>query len=154
MADSPELPSGWLPPQAPDRPLPHQRYEPPLAPPREDHPQRTPLPVYATERQPRNGLAITATVCAITSMTLLVFSLGLSFFFSLPLGITGWVCAARSDPELNPGQRKTGQVLSIIAVALSVGAMLAWLLLIAAGFSPEELQRNLEQELERQRRAS
>jgi hypothetical protein len=153
MADPPELPGGWLPPQPPERP----RYQPPVAPPSDDHPQSRPLPVFVNERttpRARNGLAITATVCAVASMGLLVFSLGLSFFLSLPLGIAGWVCAARSDPELNPGQRKTGVVLSIIAVGLSLGAMIIWLLLIAAGFSPEELQRNLEEELERQRRRS
>ena len=83
-----------------------------------------------------------------------MLSLGLSFFFSLPLGITGWICAARSNPEVSPGQRKTGQVLSIIAVALSVTAAIVWVILIAAGFSVEELQRNLEQELERQRQRS
>ena len=153
--DPPELPGGWLPPQAPDRGAPRpEGYAPPVAPPREDSPQRRPLPVFTTERQPRNGPAIIATFCASTSMALLVFSLGLSFFFSLPLGIAGWVLAAKSDPELNPGQRKTGQILSIIAVGLSIGAMIIWLLLIAAGISPEELQRNLEEELDRQRRSS
>jgi hypothetical protein len=143
MADPPELPGGWLPPQAPERP----------APPREDHPQARPLPVFVKEQHPRNPLAITATVFAVSSMGLLVFSLGLSFFFSLPLGIAGWVCASRSDPELNPGQRKTGQVLSIIAVGLSIGAMVIWLLLFAAGVTLEDL-RDLQEDLERQRRES
>jgi hypothetical protein len=36
---------------------------------------------------------------------------------------------------------------------LSVLAAVAWLVLSAAGFSPEELQQSLENELERQRRA-
>jgi hypothetical protein len=87
-------------------------------------------------------------------MGLLVFSVGLSFLVSLPLGITGWLFASRSDPELNPGQRKTGQVLSMIAVGLSLGAMLIWVLLVLAGYTPEELQHSLEEELERRRRAS
>ena len=143
MADPPQLPGGWLPPQAPTR-----APEPPQ--------QAPPRPVFVSERgtQGTNGLALTAIVCAATSLILLVFSLGLSFFFSAPLGILGWVCAARSNPDLNPGQRKTGQVLSIIAVVLSVIAAVVWVALIAAGFSVEELQRNLEQELERQRRGS
>jgi hypothetical protein len=143
MADPPELPGGWLPPQAPERQ--------PSEPPRQQAP-----PVFVREGgapQPRNPLAITATVFAVSSMGLLVFSLGLSFFFSLPLGIAGWVCASRSDPELNPGQRKTGQMLSIIAVALSVAAMVIWLLLFAAGVTLEDLQR-LQEDLERQRRES
>ncbi len=146
MAD-PELPGGWLPPKAPERPAP--TYRPPLA-------EQQPLPSFVHERaqQGTNGLAVTAIVCAVTSMGLLVLSLGLSFFFSLPLGVAGWVCAARSAPDQNPGQRKTGHVLSVVAIALSVAAAVAWLLLIAAGVTPEELQRNLEEELERQRRSS
>ena len=143
-ADPPELPGGWLPPQAPER-----------RPPDDDHPQARPLPVFVPhEPQPRNPLAITATICAVLSMGLLVFSLGLSFLISLPLGIAGWLFASRSDPELNPGQRRTGQVLSMIAVGLSLGAMLIWVLLAMSGFSPDDLQRNLEEELERRRRAS
>ena len=152
MADPPELPGGWLPPRPPTAPPQRQSYQPPTAP-RDDH---DPLPVFVNERarQGTNGLAVTGIVCAVASLGLLVFSLGLSFVFSLPLGIAGWLCAARSDPELNPGQRKTGQVLSIIAVVLSVTAAVVWVILLAAGFSVEELQRNLEQELERQRRQS
>jgi hypothetical protein len=147
MADPPELPGGWLPPQPPSAPPQRQAYEPP------QQPQR---PVFVNERtqQGTNGLAVAALVCAISSLGLLVFSLGLSFVFSLPLGIAGWICAARANPDVNPGQRKTGQVLSIVAVALSIVAAVLWVVLIAAGFSVEELQRNLEQELERQRRAS
>ena len=54
---------------------------------------------------------------------------------------------------MQPGQRKAGLVLAIAAVALSVAAAVVWIILIAAGFSVDELQRNLENELERQRRA-
>ena len=65
-----------------------------------------------------NGLAIAALVCAVSSLGLLVLSLGLSFILSLPLGLAGWACAARAPKDVRPGQLKTGQVLSIIAVAL------------------------------------
>ena len=141
MADQ-ELPGGWLPPQAPSgTPPPQPQPQPPVfVPPRAE--------------QGSNGLAVAALVCAISSIGLLVLSLGLSFLFSLPLGLTGWVCAARAPKDVRAGQRKTGQVLSIVAVALSVTAALVWLLLMAAGYSPEDLQRTLEQELERQRRSS
>ena len=150
MPDPPELPGGWLPPQPPGpaRPSPTPGTQQPQ-PPSFVQPQP---PLQA--QQGTNGLAIAAIVCAVASLGLLVLSLGLSFFFSLPLGITGWICAARSNPEVSPGQRKTGQVLSIIAVGLSVTAAIVWVILIAAGFSVEELQRNLEQELERQRQRS
>ena len=137
-----ELPGGWLPPQAPGG-----------APAPPEDPQR---PVFVPPRgeQGTNGLAVAALVCAITSIGLLVFSLGLSFLFSIPLGVTGWVCAARAPQDVRPGQRKAAKVLAIVAVALSVAAAIAWLALMAAGYSPEDLQRSLEEELERQRQSS
>jgi hypothetical protein len=132
MAD-PQLPGGWLPPQAPTGAA-----EPP----------RSPGFVAPPAEQGMDGLAIAALVCALTSLALLVISLGLSFVLSLPLALTGWVCASRS------GRPGAGRTLSIIAVALSVAAAVVWLGLMAAGFTPEELQRSLEQELQRQRRSS
>ena len=138
MAD--HLPGGWLPPQAPDRtpePLPE-----------------APVFVQGSREEGTNGLAIAALVCAVSSIGLLLLSLGLSFPFSLPLGITGWICAIRARVDVRPSQRKAGLVLAIAAVALSGLAAAIWIVLIASGFSVEELQRNLENELERQRRAS
>jgi hypothetical protein len=145
MAD-PQLPGGWLPPQAPSGPP-----QPP--PPQPERPQ-APVFVKPEGQTGTNGLAIAALVCAVTSIGLLLLSLGLSFFFSLPLGIAGWLAAARARTDIQPGQRKSGLILSIAAVALSVVAAIVWVILIAAGFSVEELQRNLEEELERQRRRS
>ena len=134
MADPPQLPGGWLPPQPGS---PHREPEPPQP------------PVFVKpEGGGMDGLAVAALVCAVVSLGLLVFSLGLSFFLSLPLAGAGWVLAARSG---RPGSSRT---LSIIAVALSVTAAIVWIVLIAAGVSVEELQRNLEEELERQRRRS
>jgi NADH:ubiquinone oxidoreductase subunit K len=142
MADR-ELPGGWLPPQAPGGA--------PAPPPPES---QRPVFVQPGGEHGTNGLAIAALVCAVSSIGLLVFSLGLSFLFSLPLGLSGCVCAARAPKDVRPGQRRTGQVLAIIAVALSVAAAIAWLALVAAGYSPEDLQRTLEHELERQRQSS
>ena len=139
MADPP-IPGGWLPPQP---------QEPPPAPERQP-----PVFVRAAGETGTNGLAIAALVCAVSSFGLLLLSLGLAFAFSLPLGIGGWICAVRAPRDVRPGQRKTGLVLSIAAVALSVTAAVVWLVLIASGFSVEELQRNLEQELERRRAGS
>src|SRR4051795_1707933 len=137
MADR-ELPGGWLPPQAPGG-------DP--APP---DPQR---PVFV-QPQPHgepgtNGLAVAALVCAIASIGLLVFSLGLSFLFSLPLGLTGWVCAVRAPKDIRPGQRNAAKLLAIIAVALSVAAAIAWLVLMAAGYSPRDLPPSLPEGLGR-----
>ena len=137
-----ELPGGWLPPQAAGG-----------APAPPEDPQQ-PAFVRPQREQGTNGLAVAALVCAISSIGLLVFSLGLSFLFSIPLGLTGWVCAARAPKDIRPGQRNAAKVLAIIAVALSVAAAIAWLVLMAAGYSPEDLQRSLQEELDRQRQSS
>ncbi len=137
-----ELPGGWLPPQAPGaEPAPAEDSERPAF-------------VQPRGQQGTNGLAVAALVCAISSLGLLVFSLGLSFLFSIPLGLTGWVCAVRAPKDVRPGQRQAAKVLAIIAVALSVAAAIAWLVLMAAGYSPEDLQRSLQEELDRQRQSS
>jgi hypothetical protein len=142
MADPPRIPGGWLPPQPP------QYSEAPRAP----EPQ-APVFVRPAGEQGTNRLAIAALVCAISSLGLLVLSLGLSFIFSLPLGAAGWVCAAKAPRDVRPGQRKAGLILAIAAVALSVAAAAVWIVLIAAGVSVEDLQQNLQDELDRQRRA-
>ena len=141
----PSLPGGWLPPRPPDR-----AEEPPPPEP------RAPVFVRPDGRQAageRNGLAIAALVCAISSLALLVLSLGLSFALSLPLAGVAWVCAARARADVRPGQRRAGLVLAVVAVALSVLAAVVWIALVAAGVSVQDLQDNLQRELERQRRA-
>src|SRR3954471_12736897 len=145
----PQLPSGWLPPRPPrGAPGPERAPGPP-----EPH---TPVFVHADgtgSSGGTNGLAIAALVCAISSLGLLVLSLGLSFALSLPLAGAGWICAAKARRDVQPGQRKAGLVLAIIAVALSVVAAIVWIALVSAGFSVQDLQDNLQRELERQRRA-
>jgi NADH:ubiquinone oxidoreductase subunit K len=144
-----ELPGGWLPPQAPGgAPAPPSAQSP------EKGAERPSFVQPRAEQQGTNTLAVAALVCAISSIGLLVFSLGLSFLFSIPLGLTGWVCAARAPQDVRPGQRKAAKVLAILAVALSVAAAIAWLALMAAGYSPEDLQRSLQEELDRQRQSS
>jgi hypothetical protein len=129
-----ELPGGWLPPKAPGAP------------------GERPAPPPVTTRPPEvvgaSGLGVTSMICAVCAIGLLVFSLGLSFALSLPLALTGWVCANRTD---RPG---IGKVLGLVAIALSVVAAIVWLVLMLSGYSPDELQRSLEQELERQRQRS
>ena len=72
--------------------------------------------------QGTNGLAIAALVCAVSSIGLLVLSLGCrNSIFSLPLGAAGWGLRREGRPrDVRPGQRKAGLVLAIAAVALSV----------------------------------
>ena len=137
-----ELPGGWLPPQPPSWPP---------APP-EPQPQR-PVFVKPGAGEPTSGLVVTALVCSTLSLVLLVLSVGVACLFSLPLGAAGWTCAARARRDA-PSGPKTALVLSIAAVALSALAALVWIALLVAGVTPEDLQRSLEHELERQRQAS
>ena len=141
MADS--LPGGWLPPQAPDA----------AATARAGAAAGARSSSASAARRARTGWRSPRSCAGSRASRLLALSLGLSFPFSLPLGITGWICAVRARVDVRAGQRKAGLVLAIAAVALSALAAVVWVALIAAGFSVEELQRNLENELERQRRA-
>jgi hypothetical protein len=178
MADPPPPSGEWLPPQAPGgRPPPRfepeaQRFGPPVAtPPAPQQPgppqqpaapqQPTAPPVFVKpQTSPAGGLAIAALILSISSLLFLVLSLGLSFALSLPLSAAAWVCAAKDKAAIRAGRREggghaqLGLVLAMVGVTLSVAALVIWIGLIAAGFSLEELQRNLEQELERQRQRS
>lgn len=169
-ADPPSSSGGWLPPQAPGGgPAPRFDAEPPprFAPPVPPRQTVAPSPPLAsappaTFVQPRsgpaNGLAIAALVLSISSLALLVLSIGVSFTISLPASAGAWFCAIRAKRALRDGrahsgegQAKAGLVLAMVGVALSVAAMIVWIALIASGFSVDELRENLEQELERQR---
>lgn len=171
MADPPSSAGGWLPPQAPGgRPTPRFDAEPrprfaPPEPPRHSGP---PTPPAAPPNQPAtfvksksgpaNALAITALVLSISSIALLVLSVGVSFTLSLPLSAGAWFCAVRAKRALRDGRAQGGEgqakaalILAIVGVALSVVAMIVWIALIASGFSVDELREDLERELERQR---
>lgn len=169
-ADPPSSAGGWLPPQAPDgRPAPRfdaeprPRFAPPEPPPQTVAPSppaaSAPPATFVQPRSgPANGLAIAALVLSISSLALLALSIGVSFTISLPLSAGAWLCAIKAKRALRDGrahsgegQAKAGLVLAMVGVALSVAAMIAWIALIASGFSVDELRENLEQELERQR---
>jgi hypothetical protein len=169
MADPPSSAGGWLPPQAPGGrpaprfdPEPRPRFAPPEPPRHTAPPAAPPAQPGATfvkpQTGPANALAITSLVLSISSLVLLVLSVGVSFTISLPLSAGAWLCAVRAKRALRDGrahggegQAKAGLVLAIVGVALSVVAMIVWIALIASGFSVEELRDNLERELERQR---
>ena len=131
----------WLPPQAPGaRPVPPPD---PLA----------ATPPAARAAAASNGLAVTSIVLSLCALGLLVLSLGLSFALSLPLAGGAWVCASRARRQGTTGQGRAARILAMVALALSAAALVVWLVLIASGFSPDDLQRDLERELERQRRS-
>ena len=169
MADPPNPVGDWLPPQAPGGgPAPRFDAEPrprfvPPEPPRPAvqtaaPPTAQPATFVKAKSGPANGLAIAALVLSISSLALLVLSIGVSFTISLPLSAAAWVCAIKAKRALRDGrahggegQAKAGLWLAMAGVALSVAAMIVWIALIASGFSIDELRENLEQELERQR---
>lgn len=168
MADPPSSSGGWLPPQAPGGgpaprfdPEPQPHFTPPQ-PPTGPAPPPTPPAPTATfvkpQSSPANGFAIAALVLGISSLVLLVLSLGVSFTFSLPLSAAAWVCAVKAKRALRDGRAESGEgqaqaglVLAMLGVALSVAAMVVWIALIASGFSIEDLRDSLERELDRQR---
>lgn len=168
MADPPSSAGGWLPPQAPGgRPAPRfdseprPRFAPPEPPPYTAPPASPPTQPSSfvkPQSSPANALAITALVLSISSIALLLLSIGVSFTISLPLSAGAWLCAVRAKRALRDGRAQSGEgqakaalVLAMVGVALSVVAMIVWIALIASGFSVDELRENLEQELERQR---
>ena len=141
MVDPPSSRTEWLPPQAPGT-----RAAPPPEP---ASPAAPPAPAAAGS----NGLAVTSIVLSLCALGLLVLSLGLSFALSLPLAGGAWVCASRARRQGTTGQGQAARILALLALALGVAALIVWLVLIASGFSPDDLQRDLERELERQRRS-
>jgi len=147
MADPPSSRTEWLPPQAPGtRAAPPPEPASPAAPPGRPPTSRAPS-------SPANGLAVTSIVLSVCALGLLVLSLGLSFALSLPLAGGAWVCASRARRQGMTGQGQAARILALLALALGAAAMVVWLVLIASGFSPDDLQRDLERELERQRRS-
>lgn len=150
---TPRAPHGWAPPQAapgPDRVAP--------APPRA--PADTDRPVFSQpEKASSNGLATASLVLAIAGLVVLLFTLGLGFFISLACSGAAWGMAIAARRRLRAGrasggegQAKAGLYLGIAGVVLGIVAMIVWIVLLASGFDLEQWQRDLERELERQRR--
>lgn len=175
MADQPQIPSGWLPPKAPEgRPPPRferPAFEPPRPEPRSAPRAAAPTtddrPTFVTRthgtpasrpKGPPNALAIASLLSGIVGLLLLVFSLGLGFFFALPCSIAAWLLGVHAKRRIadgrtsaGAGQAQAGQVMGMIGVALGLVAMVVWVALIASGFSIEGFQKDLERELEQQR---
>lgn len=175
MPEQPQTPSGWLPPQAPEgKPPPRfepPAYQPPRAPSSPVAPVTPPAaadrPTFVTRSGARtapgtdgkaNTLAVASVVAGILGLLLLVFSLGLGFFFALPCSIAAWLLAVHAKRRIadgrgstGAGQAQAGLMMGMVGVALGVVAMVVWVALIASGFSIEGFQRDLERKLEQQR---
>jgi hypothetical protein len=91
-------------------------------------------------------------VLGILGVTLLLFTAGVGFLFSLPLSIAAWIAGfqgrkrvARGETTYGDGLAHAGVVLGIVGVVLGVVGMIVWVALIASGLDLEELRRDLEQ---------
>jgi hypothetical protein len=169
VADDPASP-GWLPPRAPGgRPPPRfdgapapEPPQPPEPPPEglpggdpEPAPQRArdaSRPTFAaTGRRQADGLAVGALALGIVGLLLLLLTAGLGFALTLPCSLTAcWLGSrARTRIELGQarggaGQARAGYLLGVAGVVLGVVAAVGWIVAMALGVDPQELQRNLE----------
>jgi hypothetical protein len=108
---------------------------------------------------PRNRLAVASLVSGIVGLVVLIVSLGLWFAIAVPLSAAAWVSGLRARKGIaegrsatGAGQARAGLVLGIVGVALGVVAAVVWLyLVLVLNISLDEIQRDLERELERQR---
>jgi uncharacterized membrane protein len=91
-------------------------------------------------------------VLGIIGLVLVLLSLGLGFFFSLPASIAAWIVGAQGRKRVASGQTTYGDglahagvILGIVGVILGLVGMVVWIVLLASGFDIEELRRNLEE---------
>ena len=129
----------WLPPEAPGgEPTPQP---PPEAPQQQPHP---PPPGYWQSRpvpqpqQPPNNDAVAGFTCGIIGVSLLFFTAGLSSIVSLVLGIVAVPYSRRGKRNVAEGRTQkhkdlanAGYVIGIIAIALAIIAIVAWVLIFA-----------------------
>jgi len=107
-----------------------------------------PAPFYAQPAHrpaPGNGQAIAALVLGSSGLALLLTTLGLAFFLSLPCAVMGWIFGVKARGRVERGETiqhagiaQAGIVTGIIGVVLGVLALAFWVLvLIAAGTTDE-----------------
>jgi hypothetical protein len=144
----------WGPPQAapPAAAVPHALHTPP---------QRRPDAAVAS-RPPARGApnppATWSVILGSISLVLLVLSLGIWFPLTVPLSIAALVLARAARRRLDAGiagtgsgAARAGRIIAIIGIVLGILAAVVWVVLLATGFSLDELRDDLERELERRR---
>jgi hypothetical protein len=180
VADEETQRCGWLPPRAPgaaDPPhyergadavprwqAPAERSERPVSepvapatPPARPAPPSGPRrPVLAGGPAQRDVGATAAVTIAIVSLALLLLSIGAGFWLTLPLsGLAlhlGRRARERAAGERH-GQANAGIVLGMVGVVLGLIAAIGWIVaIIVLGYGPQDLQRDLQRELDRQSR--
>jgi hypothetical protein len=92
------------------------------------------------------------------ALAVLLLSLGTTFFLTVPASIVGLVLAMAARRRIEAGltavgrgPAQAGKVIAWIGIVAGIVAAIAWIILIASGFSFEDLRDELEQELDRQR---
>ena len=133
------MPEGWLPPSPPTlgrtplhppAPVPHPRPDPDV---------------------PSNPLAVTAIAIGAIAILSLVFTLGTLFAFAALMSGMGLAAAwivrrqARFGVPVRPGQARAAMLVPAIALGLAIVATLVWAILSASGYTPTDLQKDLEE---------
>jgi hypothetical protein len=92
------------------------------------------------------------------ALAILLLSLGTTFFLTVPASVVGLVLAMAARRRIEAGltaagagPAQAGKVIAWIGIVAGIAAGIAWVILIASGFSFEDLRDELERELERQR---
>jgi len=174
MADDPNRHDEWLPPHAPGA-QPPPRFSPPAfeppAPPAQPVPAPLPAepaarpleaaPAVTSAPAPRgktDPLALSALLLGLAGLLLLLMSLGFFFFFAVPCSVGAWLAGTYSRRRFRAGRAvrgkgmaDAGRILGIVGSVLGVAATITWIVLLANGYTPETLQRDLQRELDRQR---
>ena len=86
-----------------------------------------------------------------------MFSIGVGFFFSLLMSALALALGHRVRQVIaatghgRPGQARAALVVGAVGFALAVVAGIVWVILQANGFTPQDLQHELEQRLQQRR---
>jgi hypothetical protein len=178
VADEETQRGGWLPPRAPgaaDPPhyarggdpaprwqAPAERSErpvagPPAAAPAPAEPSPGPRrPVLAGGPPRRDVGATVAVTLAIISLALLLLSIGAGFWLTLPLSGLALHLGRRARERAageGHGQANAGIVLGMVGVVLGLIAAIGWIIaIVVLGYGPQDLQRDLQREHDRQSR--
>ena len=166
MDDERQVRPGFLPPKAPGAGAP-PRFEPPAAP-VQPHAQQPPQPAAVTaerpvfvaqrmESGPASPMALTGTIIGAIALLLLFLTIGVGFAITGVLSLIGFLLGffarqqIRERGEGRSGQARAALWVGGIGLVLAIVAFITWTALDASGFSPEDLQRWLEERLDEQR---
>ena len=139
QSPGPGSPGGWLPPVPAGQPPPPRGAPPPVAPPwGQQAPWQSTL--YYTYREPGNDAGVAGFCFSIAAVIFLVFSFGLAAPLAFPMAIAGTILAVRGRRRVRRGETNqhgglasAGFWIGLLAILVSVGAAVAWVLAIVNG---------------------